>query len=171
MIQPTNNTINPLAKFTLSGSLVFLNELMNIIYDIRWWIFLAVVLVMADLWFGLRVSKAKGIVIRKSSAGRRTLNKMIDYFLYILIGTSFGMALGKPYELNPMIVACTILFFCYAFEIDSIYEHICYLHGFEKKISIWKTIWLIITFRFQDLKNLDNIKPQEDKELKTPKDE
>jgi hypothetical protein len=34
--------------------------------------------------------------------------------------------------------------------LDSIYGHICTLHGIDKKYSIWKLLWLLITFKFKD---------------------
>lgn len=165
-IHSENNTINLLPK--MGSPLIFVQELMNIMMEIRWWIFSAFVLVMADLWFGVRVSKMKGIKIRYSSAGRRTLNKFVDYFLYILIGTSLGMSLYQSFPdsaINPILVSSIILIFCYAFEIDSIYDHICYLKGKKKVISIWKAMWLIVTFRFSELRDIDNLKPVEDNNL------
>lgn len=161
---PSNSSMG---LIKLTSPLVFIQELMEIMLQIRWWIFAAFILVIADLWFGIRVSKMKGIKIRYSSAGRRTLNKFMDYFLYILLGTSLAMALYQSYEvIKPMVVTSTILAFCYAFEIDSIYDHICYLHGKKKAISIWKALWLIITFRFSELKDIDNLKPIEDNPIK-----
>lgn len=163
---------NSVGFIKLSSPLVFIQELMNVMMEIRWWVFLAFIFVLADLWFGIRVSKMKGLKIRYSSAGRRTLNKFVDYFLYILLGTSLGMALSQSYEgLNPVIIASTILAFCYAFEIDSIYDHICYIHGKKKTISIWRALWLIITFRFGDLRDIDNLKPIEEKPLNPNKNE
>lgn len=148
----------------LGAPLIFLRELYSILYDLRWWIVLALVLILADLWFGIRAASNRGETIRKSSAGRRTLNKFIDYILYLVVGTSIGMAIGQPYGFNPIIISCTLLALCYAFEVDSIYEHICELHGVDKRINIWKAVWLIITFRFSELKELDKLKPVNEKE-------
>ena len=64
------------------------------------------------------------------------------------------------YGLNPITVSITVMVLCYCFEIDSIYNHICTLHGVEKKYSIWSIFWKLITFKFkavgeafQDMKN------------------
>lgn len=157
------NTVTA-SSVKVGAPLVFMKELLDIIYDLRWWLILAFVLIVADLWFGIRAAKLRGEEIRKSSAGRRTLNKFVDYLLYIIVGTSIGMAIGQPYGFNPMIVSCTLLALCYAFEVDSIYGHICQLHSVNKKISIWKAIWLVVTFRFSELKELDKLKPVNDKE-------
>lgn len=151
------NSNAAISSVKFGAPLIFLKELLDILYDIRWWLILALVLIIADLWFGIRVAKQKGVEIRRSTAGRRTLNKFIDYVLYIVVGTSIGMAIGQPYGFNPMIVSCTLLALCYAFEVDSIYGHICQLHGFDKKFSIWKAIWLVITFRFAELKDFEKL--------------
>lgn len=157
------NTVTA-SSVKIGAPLVFIKELLDIMYDLRWWLILAFVLIIADLWFGIRGAKLRGEKIRKSTAGRRTMNKFVDYMLYILVGTSIGMAIGQPYGFNPMIVSCTILALCYAFEVDSIYGHICEIHNVNKRLNIWKAIWLVITFRFSELKELDKIKPVNDKE-------
>lgn len=152
--------------FKLTFSSVF-TEVGEVIYDLRWFILTAFALIMADLWFGINVSKKKGIEIRRSSAGRRTFNKFIDYIIYIILGTTLSMAVAPAWDLNPLHVASAILILCYAFEMDSIYSHICYLHGAKKRVSIFKILWYIITLRFKDLKNLEDFKPDEDEEKKS----
>lgn len=112
------------------------------------------------LTFGsvFRYQRKKNIEIRRSSAGRRTFNKFIDYILYIVLGTTLSMAIAEPWHINPITVASVILALCYVFEIDSIYSHICFLHGAKKDISIFKVIWWVLTLRFKELRKLDNIK-------------
>lgn len=140
---------------------LILTEVGEVIFNLRWFILAAFALIMADLWFGIQVSIKKGIEIRRSSAGRRTFNKFIDYILYVVLGTTLSMAIAPTWNLNPLHIASVILILCYAFEMDSIYSHICYLHGAKKKVSIFKIIWYIITLRFKELKNLDSLKPDE----------
>ena len=64
-------------------------EFINLLYDFRWMILLAFVLVIGDFWFGISESKYLDIPIRKSRACRRTINKFIDYILYIFNGSFF----------------------------------------------------------------------------------
>ena len=91
----------------------------------------------------------QGIEVRKSRAGRRTLNKVIDYLCYVLLGAIIGKAIGDPYGLNPITVSITILILCYCFEIDSIYNHICELHGVKKRYSIWAILMEIYNIQVQ----------------------
>lgn len=129
-------------------------EFLNLVYDLRWMILLALVLVIGDFWFGIRESKYVGTPIRISRACRRTINKFIDYILYILMGAFLGKALGSPFGFDPMIVASVVMVLCYGFEIDSIYGHICILHGIKNRISIWRILILLITMRFKSLQSI-----------------
>lgn len=128
-----------------------LGECTQILYDLRWMILLAIILILSDLWFGISVSRVHSIEIRKSRAGRRTLNKLVDYICYILLGAVLGKALGEPYGIDPIVVSITVMVLCYCFEIDSIYSHICEIHGIKKRYSIWKILFKLITFKFKDL--------------------
>ena len=129
-------------------------EFINLIYDLRWMILLALVLVIGDFWFGINKSKYVGTPIRKSRACRRTINKFIDYILYILMGAFLGKAFGSPFGFDPIIVASIVMILCYGFEIDSIYGHICVLHGIKNRISIWRILILLITMRFKSLQSI-----------------
>lgn len=128
-----------------------LGECTQILYDLRWMILLAITLILSDLWFGISVSRVHSIEIRKSRAGRRTLNKLVDYICYILLGAVLGKALGEPYGIDPIVVSITVIVLCYCFEIDSIYGHICEIHGIKKRYSVWKILFKLITFKFKDL--------------------
>lgn len=159
-------TVSRTFKVSLSTLII---EVGDIIFQLRWFILAALALILADLWFGIRVSRKKGIEIRRSSAGRRTFNKFIDYILYIALGTTLAMAIGTPWDIKPLYIAAGILILCYGFEIDSIYSHVCYLHGVKKKISIFKVIWLILTLRFQQLRDLENVAHEDETDnLKVP---
>lgn len=152
-------TVSRSLKLSMSA---FLIEIGNILFELRWFILAAFGLILADLWFGIQVSRKKGIEIRRSSAGRRTFNKFIDYILYIVLGTTLAMSIAQPWHINPLYIASGILLLCYAFEIDSIYSHICFLHGAKKKVSIFKVIWYILTLRFKELRELENIATSKD---------
>lgn len=147
----------------------FATECMHLLYDLRWMILLALILIVADFWFGMNASKVKKIPIRKSRAGRRTFNKIIDYICYLLMGAVMGKAIGEPYGLDPVTVSVSVLIICYGFEIDSIYGHICTLHGIEKKYSIWKILWLLITFKFKNLSEAFREMSEQSKDYKQSK--
>lgn len=144
----TETTTQSLFKTFTVGTL---GECTQILYDLRWMIVLAIILILSDLWFGVSASRIQGIEIRKSRAGRRTLNKLVDYICYILLGAVIGKAIGEPYGVDPIEVSITLMILCYCFEVDSIYGHICEIHGIKKKYSIWKILFKLLTFKFKDL--------------------
>lgn len=141
---------NTAVKTTIIG---FLAEWQGLLYSMRWMIFLALVLILGDLWFGVRASKYRGEPVRRSRAGRRTFNKIVDYLCYIFIGVTIGKAIAEPYGVDPIITAITAMVLCYGFEIDSIYGHILELHNIKVKYSIWKLLAFILTLRFKQFAN------------------
>lgn len=163
-----SNSFNTIFK---TGIIGFTSECYAIIFDLRWMILLAFVLILSDFWFGISVSRMQGIEVRKSRAGRRTLNKVIDYLCYVLLGAVIGKAIGDPYGLNHITVSITIMILCYCFEIDSIYNHICELHGVKKRYSIWTILWKFITFRFKDVGEAFQDMRNQSKDFKNNKNE
>lgn len=159
--------LNTAFKTSLIG---FASECFSIFYDLRWMILLALVLIIADLWFGISASKLKGEKVRKSRAGRRTINKLIDYLCYISLGAVLGKAIGDPYGLNPIHISVTAMILCYGFEIDSIYDHICTIHGIEKRYSIWSIFWKLITFKFKSVGEAFQDMRAQSKKYKNSKD-
>lgn len=163
-----NNSFNTIFK---TGIIGFTSECYAIIFDLRWMILLAFVLILSDFWFGISVSRMQGIEVRKSRAGRKTLNKVIDYLCYVSLGAVIGKAIGDPYGLNPITVSITIMILCYCFEIDSIYNHICELHGVKKRYSIWTILWKFITFKFKDVGEAFQDMRNQSKDFKNNKNE
>lgn len=163
-----SNSFNTIFK---TGIIGFTSECYAIIFDLRWMILLAFVLILSDFWFGISVSRMQGIEVRKSRAGRKTLNKVIDYLCYVLLGAVIGKAIGDPYGLNPITVSITIMILCYCFEIDSIYNHICELHGVKKRHSIWAILWKLITFKFKDVGEAFQDMRNQSKDFKNNKNE
>lgn len=137
-----------------SITITMLGESQYILFELRWMLLLAMALILADFWFGISVSKYLGKPIRKSRACRRTLNKFVDYLCYLLVAAFLGMALGDPLGLKPVNIAMVSLLMCYGFEIDSIYSHVCELHGVKNGVSIWRILILLITLRFNSLKDI-----------------
>ena len=139
-----NNNIA--VKTTVIG---FLSEWQGLLHEMRWMITLAIILILTDLWFGIRAAKHRGEKVRRSRAGRRTFNKVVDYLCYIFIGVTIGKAIAEPYGVDHFVTAITAMILCYGFEIDSIYGHILELHNIKIKYSIWKLIAFILTLRFK----------------------
>lgn len=163
----TETTTQSLFKTSMIG---LFGECTQIIYDLRWMILLAIILILSDLWFGLSASRVQNIVIRKSRAGRRTLNKLVDYICYILLGAVLGKAIGEPYGMNPIVVSITVMVICYCFEIDSIYGHICEIHGIKKRYSIWRILFKLLTLKFKDVGEAFKDMSEQKNQFKNTKD-
>lgn len=115
-------------------------EIEALIYDLRWLIALSFALIVADFWLGLSESKLVGKPIRRSKAFRRTLNKVVDYMCYLMVAGLLGKAIGEPMGMNALRVASVVMLLTCAWELDSIYGHICVLNGAEKDFSVRRFI-------------------------------
>ena len=129
------SVINGMARAT--GIVVMSSEVVAIVYDMRWWVMASICLIIVDFWFGVSESKFSGKDIRKSKACRRTMNKVVDYLCYLMIAGVLGMAM-EPMGINPLKLATIVMILTSAWELDSIYGHVCVLHGVEKDFSIRK---------------------------------
>ena len=111
-------------------------EAMTALYDLRWMIAFIFALVVSDFWFGVKASLAKKEKFRFSRAGRRTCNKFCDYIGYLIVGALFGMAIFEPLGICSHTAAAAVcLGLGCLWEIDSIIEHVCMLHGIKKRWS------------------------------------
>lgn len=116
---------------TIKGVVLFL-------YPIRFVALGLLTLILADLWFGIRKARAKGEIIRKSRAFRRTANKTMDYTCLVLIASFFQQMLDSSNIAFPyfsLICFCLIGFF----ELESIINNYLELHG-KGKVSLFKLL-------------------------------
>ncbi|MEG2366466.1 MAG: hypothetical protein RSB29_06950, partial [Alistipes sp.] len=67
------------------GVAVFLSQILEIFYPLRWVMLAAAILVLVDLRFGILAARQRGEKIRTSRAIRRTVNKVVDYICWILL--------------------------------------------------------------------------------------
>lgn len=118
-------------------------EMIAVFHDMRWMLLLIALCVIADFRYGWgessrRYSEAvrKGDKLmmvqyqwRTSRAVRRTMNKLIDYLIWVVVGMSIGMAILEPIGVNHIfggVVATAIAVTC---ESKSFFGHFFYLHG------------------------------------------
>lgn len=127
-----------------TGIAVMGSEVIALVYELRWMVALSLCLIFADFWLGLSESRMTGREIRKSKAFRRTANKVVDYICYIMVAGLLGRAIGEPMGFETIKVAAVVMMLACAWELDSIYGHICVLNGAEPDFSIhkWVVDWL-----------------------------
>lgn len=132
--------IGGLIKGTLGMTLIGMIEFLA---PLKWFALLGIVLIIADLRFGIRAARARREQIRFSRAGRRTLNKIVDYFCWLLLVAAIDKAfIHFEIPLLPAIVLTVI----YGFEINSCFSNyfesrgrkikVDFLSLFKKKISL-----------------------------------
>lgn len=123
------NVINGMAAVALS-------EFSGFLHPLRFFLLAGAVLILADLRFGIEAAKARKEKIRKSRAGRRTINKMVDYLCWILLAGALDKAFGIPFDI-PLLPALVLLV-VYGFEINSCYSNYFEAHGKKVKVNIFK---------------------------------
>ncbi len=131
------------------------SELIAVVYDLRYMIMLAIVLILSDLWWGhsesmKRYGEAKKIGNatlmekfrwHKSKAVRRSTNKVVDYMTYLVLGALFGLGITEPMGICSHVWTAAIgLGIGGGCEIASIIGHVAYVKmGVEiKVVDAWR---------------------------------
>lgn len=122
------------------------SEMVSILTDARWMLLLILLCVIADFRFGWgeshkRYNEAKKIgndvLMDKykwhtSRAWRRTMNKLMDYVVWVTMGMIMGMVALKPFGLEytygGLAATLIIVLMC---ELPSAFGHFFYLHGVQ----------------------------------------
>lgn len=114
----------------------FLVGLLDFFIWSKWLLFLALVLTLADLKFGIAASKYRKEDVKKSKAVRRTLDKISSYILWVILAYTFGQAFALPFgiDLLPMLMLLVI----YGVELESIYVNYFASKGRNVKVNILK---------------------------------
>lgn len=102
------------------------------------WLLLGLILVIADLRFGILASQKRGDKIRWSRAVRRTINKMVDYLCWVTLAEvcsmTFEITLGAP------IISMGMLFIIYGIEINSCVNNYLEYKGIKKKFNFYRLV-------------------------------
>lgn len=139
-----NSTITGNTGTRCAGILLFGNELQNVFIDIKWVLIFVLAMIIADYRLGCEESSMKHqeatkfgdklladkYEFRMSKARRRTINKFIDYTIYIIVGVSMGKALLTPLTIDYTWGAWVVAFLIAVFiEIPSSAGHLFYVRG------------------------------------------
>lgn len=102
------------------------------------WLLLGMILVIADLRFGIMAAKKRGEKIRFSRAIRRTINKMVDYLCWVTLAEvcsmTFEITIGVP------VISLGMLFIIYGIEINSCVNNYLEYKGIKKKFNFYKLV-------------------------------
>ncbi|MFR9503160.1 MAG: phage holin family protein [Rikenellaceae bacterium] len=130
----------------------FLSGLFEFTEPLRWLFILGVVLIVADLRFGIRAARVRGEVIRSSRAIRRTINKAVDYLCWVFLSGSLGETFGESIGVN--ILPLLMMLVIYGVEINSCFSNYFESKGTNVRVNIFK--WFM---RKVDIIDIEEEKP------------
>lgn len=113
---------------------VFLSEFFAFLTPLKWLAFCGIILIIADLRFGIMASKKRGEKIRTSRAIRRSINKLIDYTCWVLLACALEHTFAVPFHIPLM--PTLVMLIVYGVEIDSIFGNYFEYRDINIKVSI-----------------------------------
>lgn len=135
LANPTIKTMNE-RNITAGITATALSGFTDFIEPLRWFLLLGLVLIIADLRFGIEAARYRKEVIRASRAVRRTVNKMIDYLCWIFVAGAMGEAFGTSFSIA--FLPATVMLVVYGIEINSCYTNYFEAKGKKMKINVFK---------------------------------
>ena len=142
---------------------IFGSECLQAVNDLRWMIIFAVLLIVTDFWWGVRelqlhhqqaesrLEKAK-TKFHFSQAGRRTLNKLVDYTTYLLLGCVAGLAITEPMGIATHTTTAAVgLGFGCLFELSSIVGHIAAVKGINIRLNLKRLLVALVKHKSEEL--------------------
>lgn len=129
---------------TRAGIITLLSsELATMVADARWMMLAIMICVIADFRYGWGESSkryheakqngnefmANQYKWRTSRAVRRSINKAIDYFIWLVVGMFIGVAIIKPLNADYIYGVWVATIVAIGCELKSILGHFMFLHG------------------------------------------
>ena len=114
----------------------FMLQFFQLFEPLRWLIFLAFILILADLRWGIAEAKLRKEEIRFSRALRRTVNKFIDYVLWIIIAALLGQGFGTIFYIPTL--SFIVLLVVYVIEMSSVCNHYFRIKGVKLKVNLFR---------------------------------
>lgn len=145
----TGTAVNNSLRIGTASMGVFIGEISTLLWDMRWLMLLAGVLIIVDLWLGVHKSFANNVDIRASRALRRTMMKIADYLCVVILGAVVGKALGEPLGCSAIVIAVVLMSIACLCELDSIISNWGEIKGV--KINVFKIILGLVGYKRKEL--------------------
>lgn len=166
-IASATNTLDTGTRGTVF--ILFGGEIGAMLMDMRWGIVLLLLLLIADFRYGWgesnkryhKAKQRKDLLLMEryrwhtSRAVRRTLNKLADYIVIMLVCGAVGMAVFEPVGIEHIWGAWLGAIIACGCEITSILGHFFYLHGVRIETKSLKGFLKALVVAFAKRKNSD----------------
>lgn len=146
----TGTAVNNSLRIGTASMGVFIGEISTLLWDMRWLMLLAGVLIIVDLWLGVHKSISNNVNIRASRALRRTMMKIADYLCIVILGAVVGKALGEPLGCSAIVIAVVLMSIACLCELDSIISNWGEIKGV--KINVFKIILGLVGYKRKELR-------------------
>ena len=101
----SNSTSATVAQGSVSVlAVTFLHDTFTLMFP---FIFVAIILIFVDLFFGIAAARKRNETVRLSRAIRRTTNKLVEYACWIILAASLAVAFKTP-SLNWIFLALVV---------------------------------------------------------------
>ena len=142
--------VRDVTRVSSTVGMSFLGEIQQLVFDMRWFIALAIVLIVVDFKFGKEKSQIENIPFRKSRAVRQTVNKFIDYMCWLFFAAVMGKAFGSPYGVDVIFIAAVVMTVVCLIELDSIIDNYLVAKGYHA-ISLRTFIIALVKRKNKDI--------------------
>lgn len=145
----TGTAVNNSVRIGTASMGVFIGEISTLLWNVRWLMLLAGVLIIVDLWLGVHKSISNKVDIRASRALRRTMMKIADYLCVVILGAVVGKALGEPLGCSAIVIAVVLVSIACLCELDSIISNWGEIKGV--KINFFKIILALVGYKRKEV--------------------
>ena len=121
---PTDTTSIVVQGGAATLAVAFLRDTLDLAFP---FLIVAGVVILVDLYFGVKAASKRGETVRASKAIRRTIGKSVEYLSWVILGATLAIAFEWP-PLSKWIIGIAI-----SIELLSIVSNWLSLHG--KKIT------------------------------------
>lgn len=99
------------------------------------YLIIAVILIIVDLYFGVKAAKKRGEKVRASRAFRRTMGKTMEYVCWVILASSLSVAF------QTVVIEWVVLGIVMGNELLSVLTNFFELHGYKiKGLNIFKIV-------------------------------
>lgn len=127
-------------------------EIEETFYGLRWMMLFIIFMIIANFY----LSRTESVKVKKKSfkyirEGRKSVCKFIEYMIYIMTGALLGKSFLEPMGIGTYEEGGALgSVFAAIFELDSIKDHVCAIHGIKFNFSFKRFIVAMLKKKDKD---------------------